>query len=128
MRAALRAKLTEVAKRLLDLVTGELVYKSKRGARSLLSTAISEDDEEIVKLLLGRGASVSFQNEQGRSPIHVAANEHENAMRILLEHGADPNLQDKQGNSPLHEAADGHSRVTKMLLERGANPDLQTQA
>lgn len=127
MRAAICAKLTEVAKRLLDLVTGELVYKSKRGLESLLSTAISESDE-MVKLLLERGASVLFQNEAGRSPLHAAANGHESATRILLEHGADLNLQDKLGNSPLHEAADGHSRITKMLLERGANPDLQTQA
>src|SRR6202043_268245 len=89
MRSALRAKLTEVAKRLLDLVTGELVYKSKRGPESLLSTAISEGDEEIVKLLLDRGASVLFQNEAGRSPLHVAANGHESATRILLEHDAD---------------------------------------
>ena len=127
MQAAIGAKLTEIAKRLLDLVTGELVYESKRGAKSLLSTAIAEDDEEMVNLLLDRRASVLFQDETGRSPLHVAANGHESATKILLEHGADPNLQDKEGNSPLHEAANGHPRITKMLLERGANPDLKTR-
>ncbi|KAK5684750.1 hypothetical protein LTS10_002824 [Elasticomyces elasticus] len=128
MRSAISAKLTEVARQLLGLVTGELVYKSKRGPESLLSTAVFEGDEEMVKLLLERGGSVLFLDKDGRGPLHVAANGHESATKILLKYGADPNLQDNLGYAPLHEAANGNPRITKMLLGRGANPDLQTQA
>ena len=101
--------------------------------------------EEIINLLINYGANLDAQDEEGRTPLHIAvflskigrfyferfesANarvQSAKAIKILLAHGANPNIQDELGMTPLHMAACVESaKAIKILLAHGANPNIQ---
>ncbi|KAF4501823.1 ankyrin repeat domain containing protein [Fusarium agapanthi] len=88
---------------------------------------------KIMPLLLASGADVELRNEEGWSPLMVAAERgHDEAMALLLNiverllnAGADPNAQDEaESLTAISWAAEsGHEDVVKLLLERGAGPN-----
>lgn len=73
--------------------------------------------QKTVERLVDAGADVNARNAQGRTALHVAANEgREGLVRYLLTRGAAPNLQDADGNTALHlAAAGGHDGCTRSL-------------
>ncbi len=80
-------------------------------------------DPEKTKLLIARGASANSKNREGRTPLHVAAQQSNQAatFRLLLASGADPNVADVAGITPLHIAATaGSEPFTRALLAAGA--------
>eukprot|EP00959_Pyramimonas_sp_CCMP1952_P407950 8549312-Pyramimonas_sp.AAC.1 len=75
-------------------------------------------------MLLEAGAAVNVQDNEGRSPLHMA--DAEEVVVALLEAGAEVNVQNIKGRSPLHDsAAFGHVGVTQKLLEAGAEVNVQ---
>ena len=94
---------------------------------TLLSMASSVGHEEVVRLLLGKGADVNMADADGWTPIHWAAHRgHIEVVRILLDRGADPNSEDGSKCTPLHWAAFyGHKKVVQLLLRRGAVEELR---
>ena len=70
--------------------------------------------------------NVNDQDDDGRSPLHFAAQERQAGIaQLLLDNGADPNAADAHGNSPLWTAimnARGDFTVVKLLLAAGSNP------
>lgn len=89
------------------------------------------DFEEIVKLLLDRGADVNAGDINNRSPLYFAAkNGCVEAVELLLKRGADVNAVSQLGQTPLISAFDVHYRLpepeqwyrlTEMLLRAGAS-------
>jgi ankyrin repeat protein len=60
----------------------------------------SSDVEDVLTLLLARGADLNLQDNRGRTALMIAASlGHRKAIDILLSHGADKNLRDKSGKS-----------------------------
>jgi uncharacterized protein len=58
------------------------------------------DMEEILKLLIERGAHVNDSDNRGRTALMIAAaTGHTSAAELLLSHGADASLRDKGGKS-----------------------------
>ncbi|MBL8232140.1 MAG: ankyrin repeat domain-containing protein [Bryobacterales bacterium] len=91
-----------------------------RGATAL---TWSLSDPEKVKLLLERGAAVNGKTIEGRTPLHVAAQQPslEEPLKLLLAAGADPNAADIAGITPLHLAATvGSARLAALLIDAGA--------
>ncbi|KAK6506061.1 hypothetical protein TWF506_010985 [Arthrobotrys conoides] len=85
-------------------------------------------NEDVVKLLLERGADVESGDKFGWNPLLWAAkNGHEAIVEQILESGAQVDSKDIYGMTPLHWAAwEGHEAVASLLLERGADMEMKT--
>ncbi|XP_019364279.1 PREDICTED: ankyrin repeat and SAM domain-containing protein 6 [Gavialis gangeticus] len=90
-----------------------------------LQLAAGGGHEQLVRVLLRKGASVQSRNHYGWSPLMQAARfGHLTVAHILLENGADLNAQNKLGASVLTMASrGGHVSMVKLLLESGALVD-----
>ena len=95
---------------------------------SALSAASYGGHLDTVKMLLQRGASVEYPDDDSKMPLMAAASAgHSEIVRLLLE--ADPKSIDvtetsgRGGSSALMKAAQsGYSDVLRVLLEAGADP------
>lgn len=103
-----------------------LATTNRNGISPLLSAAISANDE-LVSLLLERGAKTTDRTGGGWSLLHISAAKNSLALgRRMLQAGLDPNEIALGGLGPLHlAAAYGHSEFAEMLIENGANPSLR---
>jgi ankyrin repeat protein len=75
--------------------------------------------EKILQELIKRGAFVSAQDENGKTPLHIAAEyNHLYAAKLLIKSGSKVMPKDKSGKTPLDyaESAD----MIKLLKESGA--------
>ena len=67
----------------------------------------------VVRILLGRAASLKSVDENGQTVLHIAAARNdEAAVRLLLKSGANPSRRDRNGKTPLLLA----SHKTRTLL------------
>jgi ankyrin repeat protein len=81
---------------------------------------------EVVKLLLGAGATVDQRGGVGESALMIAAAcGHESTVRVLVAGGATPNQAARDGGTPLmHASRAGHTNVVRALVQLGANLDV----
>lgn len=91
-----------------------------------LFTAISDDEWDIAKRVIGEGANANAVSEFGETPLHSALyhGDSESTIRLLLEKGADVNARSDgdQGKTPLHIACGYQSpSVVRLLLGYGAD-------
>lgn len=72
---------------------------------------------------------VSFQDNESRSPLHLAAARgHMTVVQLLLRSHARVDALDSEGKTPLMKAVEGqHREVVRCLLEQRANPDVPDQ-
>lgn len=87
----------------------------------------SEDDIEILELLLNNGVNPNLKVEGG-VPLIVSAAEYGNALAVaaLAEFGANVNQKNNEGKTSLHIAANGKDLdVTKSLIEAGADVNVK---
>ena len=96
------------------------------------SLVVSDNDpnDEILSLLLSRGADVNVRHEHGHAPLNIAAEGGKpRTVEILLTHSADPNVPDKWDMTPLHRAASRSVwysfEMVSMLLARGAEANVK---
>lgn len=110
-----------------------------------LAQAASAGDEELVALLIAKGANVNHHVEKsqtvlmraaagapfvqcGNDPLIVSYPGHSKVVKRLLDAGARINDQDAEGNTALMLAASfGRIDSVKRLLEAGANVRLSNQ-
>jgi len=100
-----------------------------------LHYAVSKSHNEIVELLISKGADVNFMadisrnrrstHSRGLSPLIVAIRVHNvEGVRMLLVNGADINAKDgnTNGESPLFYSLNNDNiEITKMLIDEGAD-------
>jgi ankyrin repeat protein len=91
---------------------------------------------EAMRYLLSNGADVDALDENGQSPLFIAAGlvgTHRDeilgfwrpaAVRILLDHGATINLIDKSGQTPLQMSCSAPPETMQELLNRGAEVNI----
>ncbi len=94
---------------------------------SPLRLAVENNDEEMIKTLLSRRASLSA--DDGWTPLHYAASSGKTrAAERLLEKGASVNARAHfLEATPLHFAAErGHADIVELLLRRGADASART--
>ncbi|KAK1932498.1 Protein HOS4 [Phytophthora citrophthora] len=93
-----------------------------------LSEAACQGHNNIVGLLLERGANPNKCNDENRSPLYRAAyNGYIDTIRLLLESGGDPRLRSKQGETAYDVAKTAEAQAllaqwdiskTDMLVEK----------
>ncbi len=89
----------------------------------------SEYAREMILFFLKRGADVNLQDEQGDTPMHIAANYNNKTLPVFLSHAGNANIRNHEGKTPLHVAAvSGFScsqsePYTRLLVEAGAEVD-----
>uniref|UniRef100_UPI00387FB281 Transcription factor ETV6,DARPin n=1 Tax=synthetic construct TaxID=32630 RepID=UPI00387FB281 len=90
--------------------------------KKLLEAARAGQDDE-VRILMANGADVNATDNDGYTPLHLAAsNGHLEIVEVLLKNGADVNASDLTGITPLHAAAaTGHLEIVEVLLKHGAD-------
>ncbi len=91
-------------------------------SRLLLSPDILED-LALVERLLELRADVNVQDDEGWTPLHVAARDgHVDVCRMLIEAGAPVDAQVDDGWTPLHFAAyNDEMEVCELLVASGAD-------
>ena len=67
-----------------------------------LHIAAAHKERPAVEYLLSQRASVNILNNNGLSPLCVAARYCDNLVQLMVEHGAGLNLQPQTGLTPLH--------------------------
>jgi len=83
-------------------------------------TASRGGHENIVRLLLDRGADVNMTNDSGNTALIWASNI--NVVRLLLDRGANVNARNTDGGTALiYCSREGHENRVRLLLDRGAN-------
>lgn len=101
------------------------------------ATDPSDNQVEVMKLLLERGASVAWtvtsaawtvrkvndESHRGRLPIHYAAlSGSQQGVKYLLDNGSDINAVDNLGRQPLHLAVrEDRTAMAEYLIKLGAN-------
>ena len=79
----------------------------------------------IMTLLLEAGADKDIKNDNGNSPLHLAAqNGFTQIVTLLLESGADNDIKNNEDYNPLHLAVlKEHKETVKILLETEVDKD-----
>ncbi|CAG9579611.1 unnamed protein product [Danaus chrysippus] len=91
-----------------------------------LTLACTGGHEDLVELLLSRGADIEHRDKKGFTPLILAATAgHEKIVEILLNHGADIEAQsERTKDTPLSLACSGgRYEVVELILSRGANKE-----
>ncbi|CAA0836627.1 Ankyrin repeat domain-containing protein EMB506-chloroplastic [Striga hermonthica] len=83
---------------------------------------------DTLKSLLGTGVSANSTDNNGLTPLHVAAIKgNGEAINTLVRSGANMDPTDAEGHTPLHLAVQGGLTDTvRILLERGADANART--
>ncbi|KAK5653624.1 hypothetical protein OQA88_8654 [Cercophora sp. LCS_1] len=112
-------------KGVLHLILGRGLSHETRYAKSetLLHRATKRTVRAMAaRVLLRAGANLEALNDDGRTPLHLAARLGNGIAQLLIESGASPNVSDREGNTPLHLAVEGGNlRVVEALLSHGAD-------
>lgn len=93
-----------------------------------LQAASARGDEQVVKLLLGKGADVNAQAEYfGITLQEASEGDHEQVVKLLLvNNGVNMGSKSSRGQTALFEAvSNGHEAVVKLLLSKGIPPEPQ---
>jgi ankyrin repeat protein len=82
---------------------------------------------EVMKLMLKRGAQVNETNRHLETPLHQAAMKGAvTALEFLVTHKAEPNMQNEFGETALHYAVRlGANKCIELLLVAGADVFLE---
>ncbi|XP_025832280.1 ankyrin repeat domain-containing protein 17 isoform X2 [Agrilus planipennis] len=91
-----------------------------------LTLACAGGHEELVELLIRRGADKEHRDKKGFTPLILAATAgHDKVVEILLNNGADIEAQsERTKDTPLSLACSGgRYEVVELLLNRGANKE-----
>ena len=92
--------------------------------------AVENDQKEMLKLLLEKGAEVDVRDEEGRGPLTMAAKKGKNEMvKTMVKAGGNPDSKGKEGMTPLMIYAERNDglKMAEFLVENGADVNARTK-
>lgn len=121
---AMREGCTKTARTLIEHSAGTFCLDHFK----ILHKASGIGSEELVRLLLDRGATVHFMYQYGYNNETAldrgCIGGHARVVRMILDKGTDPNLKSQDDVYPLSQACSRrHEDVVRLLLEYGAGND-----
>ena len=78
--------------------------------------ALGKDRNEIVELLIAKGADVNAKDDGGNTPLHFTTTKE--IAELLIAENADVNTRDDVGRTPLDSAATKSKKETADLLRK----------
>lgn len=126
LSAAMQSKNLDLIQMLIEENIHVELPASPAANSAPLQVAVVNGDLDILKVLLGAGSGLDFEDAQGFSAMHTAAQNNKDALKILLDSGCSINVQTTgKGYTPLHCAVKKELvDMVKFLLERGADPGI----
>lgn len=103
---------------------------SVAGLEGELFEAVRRGDARRVEGLLEKGADPNCRDENGLTPLHIAAKfGRVEIIRRLVTKGADPNARGRNSATPLHLAAEsGQEEAARLLVELGADVNARDES
>lgn len=92
--------------------------------RTPLHVVMIRQQEEMVEMLISRGADVNAKDSEGETPLLSAfwCPEYKKIPEILVNAGADVNCTDSSGRTPLHHAVSHNDKkLVEFLVSHGAH-------
>jgi ankyrin repeat protein len=98
------------------------------GWTALIHATYFGASDDVLNLLIDKGANVNVQNDRGVTALYLAAaSGHENQVRLLLNRGADPRIATKSGYTPERVAQiKGQAHIVKLLQTPAEAANSQT--
>ena len=95
--------------------------KDANGTYPLMLACSYKDNDEMIKLLLEKGANPNVRGPKGETPLGLAAKYSLKAVQMLIENGADVNAKDDAGFTALHWAQKmEQTKIVEFLKKNGA--------
>ncbi|XP_077297906.1 uncharacterized protein LOC143919454 [Arctopsyche grandis] len=86
---------------------------------------LTNELEEISKLLIRNGADLNAADKFDCTPLHYAVEKSKyNLTKMLIQRGAEINARDKLGRTALHKFTKNSIPFVDLLLKKGANVDI----
>lgn len=93
-------------------------YPYKNTTTTLLHYTVLKGDYPMLKLLLKHGASANIQNNEGNTPLHLAAKyNYVKIVKALINNGADSNIENYSENTPIDIALKYKSKRTSRFMK-----------
>ncbi|MFZ5748595.1 MAG: ankyrin repeat domain-containing protein [Pseudomonadota bacterium] len=99
--------------------------KDRNSGEGALHIVAKRSDDVYLRFLLQKGANPNLQDDEGNTPMLLAANIGWGAgVEILITYHADVNLGNSRGETPLIRAVQTRNLdLVRILLKAGADPD-----
>ncbi|MEO0897419.1 MAG: ankyrin repeat domain-containing protein [Bacteroidota bacterium] len=94
-----------------------LLNKKQFELNQALLEASQHKSQYLVDLLLKLGANPNIQNEEGKTPLHLAEQQVE-IIKLLMDRGANPKIQDKSQISAIDQASSYNWKEVVILMEK----------
>ncbi|MHC9538070.1 MAG: ankyrin repeat domain-containing protein [Vulcanimicrobiota bacterium] len=104
----------------LNSLAGIIKEGESQKGNTLLHVAVKKRDDDMIRLLIRKGADVNAKNMNGNTALHYAADT--GTAMILIKSGAHIDAKNKRGDTLLHKSAyNGMEDMVRVLLLNGAD-------